>query len=113
MYQTMTMLMFTGSVKAKDATSSLTLVVVLMTSSLSSALETHKVAQIRAVEEVIAKLMSDLMDASLSILLLTMIAKILVLLVMDDYLLSKPLEEMLVASVSVELSLEQQKQKAL
>jgi len=99
MYQTILMLNLTLGDKDRDVTSSPNLAL-LVDSALRSFALAHPVdALLLVVLVVLAKVIPDLMDASLYTLILTLIVRMTVLRVMQDFQIYKYLEEVKVASV--------------
>jgi len=99
MYQTILMLNLTPGEKDKDVTSSPNLAL-LVDSALRSIALAHPVdVLLLVVLVVLAKVIPDLMDASLYTLILTLIVRMTVLRVMQDFQIDKYLEEVKVASV--------------
>jgi len=105
MLLTTTLLILTVGVKVKDADSFLTIANPVLSTMKDSARAQAEVAVALDVEVVHARMILDLMVASSSIPMLTMIARTLKLITTPDYLLSKPLVEVRAASVSVVLCL--------
>jgi len=105
MLLTTTLLILTVGVKVKDVDSFLTIANPVLSTMKDSARAQAEVAVALDVEVVHARMILDLMVASSSIPMLTMIARTLKLITTPDYLLSKPLVEVRAASVSVVLCL--------
>jgi len=105
MLLTTTLPILTVGVKVKDVDSFLTIANPVLLTMKDSARAQAEVAVALDVEVVHARMILDLMVASSSIPMLTMIARTLKLITTPDYLLSKPLVEVRAASVSVVLCL--------
>jgi len=105
MLLTTTLPILTVGVKVKDVDSFLTIANPVLLTMKDSARAQAEVAVALDVEVVHARMILDLMVASSSIPMLTMIARTPKLITTPDYLLSKPLVEVRAASVSVVLCL--------